>query len=482
LWQQRLKVCRLWRRPWGEPVTLLRAAGRAFAPAFAALLLGTGTAASQGAPASASLLDDLWSQDTLLGNWGGVRDRFGDQGIILAADSIDEILGVASGGTRTGTAYNGRVEITATIDLDKSLGWTDATFHTNVYWTHGSGLAANGQLNNLMTASNIEAVPSFRLFDLWVEQLLFDGKLSIRAGQLAADDEFFASDSASNFSNATFGWPAIVSSDLPSGGPIYDLATPGIRVKYAPSDNFTVSAALFNGDPAYAGPGDPQRRNADGLSFRHNGGAFLIGEAAYKSTLDVGTGDLPSSYKFGAWFHSGDFSDQRFDNTGLSLASPTSSGVPRNLQHDYGAYLIVDQIVWHKPGTDDDGIAAFFRGSWAPADRNLVAYYADGGVTFKGLIADRSNDVLGIAFAFADISSDDEALDRDARRFSGIALPVRDYEATLELTYHVQINTWWSMQPDIQYIMHPGGNVALPNAIAAVPDATVIGLRSSMVL
>jgi porin len=453
---------------------------------FLALLFGPVSAAGQTAPPTVSagqdLVTNLWNQDTLLGNWGGVRDRFGDQGVILAADSIDEILGVASGGSRTGTAYNGRVEVTATIDLDKSLGWTGALFHTNVYWTHGSGLEANGQLSNLMTASNIEAVPSIRLFDLWIEQLLFDGKLSIRFGQLAADDEFFASDSASNFSNATFGWPAIVSSALPSGGPIYDLATPGIRFKYAPSDNFTVSAALFNGDPAYDGPGDPQRRNADGLAFRINGGAFLIGEAAYRSSLDVGTGDLPSIYKIGGWFHSGDFSDQHFDDIGQSLASPTNSGVPRILQHDYGAYFIVDQIIWHKPGTDDDGIAAFFRGSWAPPDRNFVSYYADGGVTFKGLFDARSNDVVGMAFAFADISSDVQALDRDARRFSGIAVPVHDYEATIELTYHVQLNTWWSMQPDIQFIMHPGGNVALPDRTASVPDATVIGLRSSVVL
>jgi porin len=468
-------------------VTLLKAVRRAFAPAILLpLLLGTGSAVGQTAPPTESagqdFVTDLWNQDTLLGNWGGVRDRFGDQGIILAADSIDEILGVASGGSRTGTAYNGRVEITASIDLDKSLGWTGALFHTNAYWTHGSGLAANGQLSNLMTASNIEAVPSFRLFDLWIEQLLFDGQISIRAGQLAADDEFLASDSASNFSNATFGWPAIVSADLPSGGPIYDLATPGIRVKYAPSDNFVVSAALFNGDPAYAGPGDPQRRNADGLAFRHNGGAFLIGEAAYKSSLDVGTGDLPSSYKIGAWFHSGDFSDQHLDDTGQSLASPASSGVPRKLPHDYGIYVIVDQIIWHKPGTDDGGIAAFLRGSWAPPDRNFVAYYADGGVTFKGLFGERSNDVIGIAFAFADVSNDVQALDHDVRRFSGIVIPVHDYEATVELTYHVQINTWWSMQPDVQFIMHPGGNVALPNSSALVPDATVIGLRSSFVL
>jgi porin len=465
-------------------VTIANTARRIVFAAIAATPLTTAPHAAeesvpaQNAPDSSGaggILGDIWSADSLLGNWGGVRDRFADHGVILAADSIDEVLGVASGGLRTGAAYNGRVEIEATIDLGKALGWTGATFHANAYWTHGSGLSASGLLSSHMAASNIEAVPSIRLFDLWVEQLLFDGKLSIRAGQIAADDEFFISDGASNFSNGTFGWPAIASAALPSGGPIYDLATPGIRFRYTPSDNLSFSAALFNGDPADPGPGDPQRRNADGLTFRLDGGAFVIGEAAYLSSLDVGTGDLPSSYKIGAWFHNGDFADQRLDDTGQSLASPASSGMAAVRHHDYGAYLIADQILWHKPDTPDSGIAAFFRGSWAPPDRNPVALYADAGITFKGLVGDRSNDVIGIAIAIAKISDDVRALDRDARQFSGVAVPLHDYEAVLELTCHLQVNAWWSVQPDIQYVTHPGGSVAIANA-------TVIGLRSSIVL
>jgi porin len=59
---------------------------------------------------------------------------------------------------------------------------------------------------------------------------------------------------------------------------------------------------------------------------------------------------------------------------------------------------------------------------------------------------------------------------------------VHDYEATLELTYHVQINQRWNVQPDLQFVVHPGGNIALPPGIAPIPNATVIGLRSSIVL
>src|SRR5215210_5470595 len=59
-----------------------------------------------------------------------------------------------------------------------------------------------------MTASGIEALPSTRLYELWLEQKFFDDKVALRAGQLAADTEFLVSQYATVFVNATFGWPA----------------------------------------------------------------------------------------------------------------------------------------------------------------------------------------------------------------------------------------------------------------------------------
>ncbi len=431
---------------------------------------------------SESFWSDLWDQDSLSGNWGGWRDRWADHGVLFAADSIDEIVGNVSGGTERDADYSGRFELVTTIDLEKLLGWKDATFHANGYWTHGRSLSDDALNGNFMTVSNIEAVPSVRLFDLWVEQLLFEGHLSIRAGQIAADDELFSSDTASNFNNATFGWPAIMGADLPSGGPVYDIATPGIRLKYAPSSKLSFSLALFNGDPADPGPGDPQQRDNDGLTFRTNGGAFVMAETAYRTSLDLGSGDLPSTYKLGGWFHSGDFDDERFDNRGQSLASPTSTGIPATHSGDFGAYFVIDQIVWHKPDTEDSGLSAFLRGAWVPSDRNLVSLYVDTGAAVKGLFAERPNDVFGIAFAFAQVSPSASALDRDLRFYGGSWLPIRNHEATFEFTYHLQLNPWWALQPDVQYVVHPAGNVALPGSSQPVPDALVLGLRSSVVI
>ena len=37
---------------------------------------------------------------------------------------------------------------------------------------------------------------------------------------------------------------------------------------------------------------------------------------------------LARTYKLGFWYDTESFADQRFDNTGLSLANPASNGIP----------------------------------------------------------------------------------------------------------------------------------------------------------
>jgi porin len=423
---------------------------------------------------------DFWSRDALTGNWYGLRSALEDKGILLGADSIDEMLGNVTGGSKTGAIYDGRLELLATVDLNKLFGWSDATFHVNAYQTHGRGLSSNDLGGNLMTASNIEATRSTRLFDLWIEQLLFNGKLSIRGGQIAADDEFFISNYASNFVNGTFGWPTIMASDLPNGGQAYPLATPGVRIAVAPSKETKIAVALMDGDPAGGGISNPQQRDADGMAFRFNDGAFVITEASYAVDQDTDAAGQPATYKIGAWYHSGSFADQRFDTLGQSLASPTSTGIPQRHWNNFGFYAVMDRQLWHDNDADRN-FGVFLRVGTAPADRNLVTLYADTGFNFKGIIPSRSDDIFGVALAVAQIGGGARDLDQDQQQFTATATPIRDNESTVEVTYRVQATPWWTLQPDLQFIRHPGANVALTNQpTKPIPNALVLGLRSAI--
>jgi porin len=113
--------------------------------------------------------------------------------------------------------------------------------------------------------------------------------LSLRTGQLAADTEFINAKYTDVFTNASMGWPAITSVNLPSGGPSPPLAALDARLRADLTDNCTVSAAIFDGNAAGPGLDDPQLRDNHGVNFRINDPLLLIGEVQYIWTAPIRT-------------------------------------------------------------------------------------------------------------------------------------------------------------------------------------------------
>jgi porin len=139
-------------------------------------------------------------------------------------------------------------------------------------------------------------------------------------------------------------------------------------------------------------------------------------------------------------------------------------------------------MLWRRPDTATQGLAAFLRLGYAPPDRNLFSFEVDAGLTFKGLFPNRELDVLGVGVVYGRIGYAGR-LDRDEILFSGIAGTIRDYEAALEITYRARIAPWWTLQPDMQLVFHPGGHVALPAPAPPtrpIPNVLVLGVRSAI--
>ena len=77
------------------------------------------------------------------------------------------------------------------LDADmKKLGlWKGLCFHMNAFQIHGRSITAD-DIGSLMPVSNLEATPATRLDEMYLEQHLFNDRLRIKIGQLAADTEF----------------------------------------------------------------------------------------------------------------------------------------------------------------------------------------------------------------------------------------------------------------------------------------------------
>ena len=206
-------------------------------------------------------------------------------------------------------------------------------------------------------------------------------------------------------------------------------------------------------------------RDASGIAFRTSDGAFVISEIRYNPN----SSDKNGTYSFGGWWNSERFRDLHLDTNGVSLASSDSNGRRRRHDNDFSLYGIVDQ-----PFLIDEAEhtrwTAFARAMGAPGDRNLVDFYFDAGLVYKGPFG-RTEDQLGLALGYARIGNAARAFDADVAHFTGHFHPIRSGETVLELTYRFQLTGWWQLQPDFQYIFNPGGGWATTPACAVEPHA-----------
>ena len=169
-----------------------------------------------------------------------------------------------------------------------------------------------------MPVSFIEALPSTRLFELWLEQKLLDDHLSFRFGQLSADQRVHHQRRAGAFLNATWGWPSIAGVNLPDGGPAYPLAAPGGAARLQSQRQARLPHRRLQRRSGGRLREDlPQVCNPHGLDFPFSHPLLLMTEAAIN--YNQGEGELAGTLKLGAWQLFGSFEQQSVGNNGLPI-------------------------------------------------------------------------------------------------------------------------------------------------------------------
>lgn len=389
----------------------------------------------------------------LLGNMGGLRTTLGKYGIAFSANDSENLLGNFAGGVRDGITMQGVLTLGLDIDTAKALGLPGGTFHVSALQIHGHSLSPY-YLDNLNAANGNEAEDTTRLWELWYDQAFDGGKVDIKLGQQSIDNEFMVSTYSGLFVNTMAGWPLVPSVDLYGGGPAYPLSSLGVRVQAEPASNVTLLAGVFDDNPGGGGfYDDAQELDHGGTLFNLNTGALWIGEVQYSTKL----AGLSGTYKIGGWYDSGNFPDQRFDTDGVSLADPASNGDPRMHRGNYSLYAVVDQTVWQSRADAARTLNLFARIMGAPDAQNLVSFSFNGGVTLTAPLG-RDNDSAGIDFGLGKVSSRAADLDVDAgRKRPGT-------EELIELTYQAAVRPWLTVQPDLQYVINPGGGIPDPDA------------------
>ena len=365
------------------------------------------------------------------------------EGISLEFVYTGELFGNFSGGTKIGSRYMANIDLTLTLDTEKAGWWPGGTFFFYGLNNHGNrdGDFSGDLVGDLQGVSNIEASDFWRLYEAWYEQIFFDGIFSLLLGYHDMNSEFDVTEFGGLFLNSSFGiGPEFGGVTAPS---IFPVVAPAVRVKLQPNDAFYVQAAVYDGNP-----GD-QDVNNNGLEFRlsSSDGAMSIYEMGYS----IGQDTLPGTYKVGGWHHTASKTDE--------------AGNPHS--DNYGFYFVADQLIIPEQAGGDQGLGLFIQIGKVPDDRNEVDLYVGGGVNYHGLLPGRDEDDFGIAVAHASISKNINMVVPGVVRDSA--------ETVFEITYLANLLPWFSIQPDFQYIINPGADPAIENALVG-------GLRFGIVL
>ena len=459
-----------------------------WAPAAALFLACASHAQTTTAPESG--FERFCKQDYLLGDWGGLRTDLSKHGVdfeFLYAASFPDNL---AGGLQHDTIYQGALLMTLDLDSEKLVGYPGGSFHVGSLWLNGQKPFSDQYVGDLNKVNLLDFPNSFRLWDVWYQQKFFHDQFSLKVGDLVVDEDFIAPDyynslASINFLNQTFFYPTMAFDvfDIPGlppqnhGLPSTPFAAPGARLRWDPAPQFYAQAAIYGGQPDRSDSGTH-------LNFDETDGTLSYYEIGYRRNQQKDDTGLGGGYKLGAWFHSGNFDDVYSGVFAAALRAAGVGNLPVGVHgNDYGFYLLAEQQLYRESGKDDpahQGLVGFFRVAGAPADRNLAQFGVDGGLVYKGLLPKRDWDTLSLGASYLQISEDIRRAQRDVDTFAlvnGAPAPfpkLADYEGVLELSYKAQLTAWWTVQPSLQRVFHPGGRVN-----GDIPDAWVFLVQTS---
>jgi hypothetical protein len=223
-------------------------------------------------PAPATAPTNFWTQNYLTGNWSGFRDQLKNDGISFTPVYTGEVFGNPSGGARQGVITDGLLNTALDIDFDPLTHGVvkDLTFHVNALYIYGSSLSEQ-YVGDFSNTSNIAAFNTLRLDELWVQKLFWNKKLSLKVGNMAVDNEFFQSNSASLFISGTFGAFTFIANNV-TNAPVYPLAAPGVRLQFLPTAQTYVMAGVYGQDDNF----DPTTNSQNGTRFALDGGSGML--------------------------------------------------------------------------------------------------------------------------------------------------------------------------------------------------------------
>ena len=336
-----------------------------------------------------------------------------------------ELWESVAGGQEEGSAYLDNLDVTIDVDVEELWGLRGTRFFLYGLYNNGGHLSST-LVGDLQGVSNIETgVSAVRLYEAWLNVSL-SPRSGLRVGLYDLNSEFDSLEASQLFVHSAHGIGTDISQTGANGPSIFPSTSLSLRYRRQLTDAWTANIAILDGVP-----GDPDDPGSSRIRLSSEEGALVIGELQRESAR--------SRLLVGAWAYTEEVDIE-----------PPEVGPGDSRERNWGAYLRGEATLSDRRGT----LSAFGRFGIANDDVNLFESFFSAGLHWSGFLENRPGDEAGVAIAWAH-ASEHAGTTTDAS------------EIALELTYRWQINDWLSLQPDIQYIINPGLDPGLENALVA---------------
>ena len=356
-------------------------------------------------------------------------------GITFDAVYTGEPIRNLSGGIQTGGTFLDNLDLRLAADRGSLFGLPGLSGLLYVLYNNAAEFSAD-YAGDALTASNIDAPRAIRLYEAWLDWASDpEEHFSVRAGLYDLNSEFDSVETGGLFLNSAHGIGPDFSQTGLNGPSIFPVTSLTLRLKATTATGAYGQLAVLDGVP-----GDPKHVSSNEIYLSHEDGALLVAEGGFSD-------GAWRKLAVGFWRYTANFDP---------LVGTTPSGDPQRGDGNNGWYAIADRTLW----TGNSGTAAgFVRFGQANGRFNTFDRYLGAGASLTGFWPARIEDAIGLSVAIA--FNGDEY--RDAQELAGAATDAQ--ETNLELTYRTPITDWLTVQPDIQYVINPGTDPALDNAL-----------------
>ncbi|CRI57489.1 carbohydrate porin [Pseudomonas sp. CCOS 191] len=389
------------------------------------------------------------ADNTLTGDWGGLRHQLAADGITFTGDYSGETAYNAHGGLHRSARYSQNLKLGAQFDLSKLYGLDNGgKVQLTINDRRGNSASEDLVGNRLPIQENYGGLYT-RLTELSYERNLSPA-LNLKLGYMAMGNDLGGLDSGilCNFMNAGFcGHPLNMSGG--SGWTNYPNAHLGARLKYDLAPDWQLRVAAFNVDPESNG----NSSRAWHLGPKHSTGTVLPLELVYKLR-----GELPGEYKVGYYY----------DSSNVKRIGSSEEVAGRG-----GHYLLVDQAVWNDPALPGRSLHAFGQYSASSkAASPFTRWYGAGVVLYQPFVG-RPRDTVALGYGRAVPNPRSRDVLEAAAFNAGQPFPdIDSAEQLIELSYGYQATPWLNLRPDVQYIVEPGAFSGKD-----IDNALVLGLQ-----